>query len=101
MGKVQCKSTKTKNMNIHEQLVNSNKKAQNWYERKITDEYKKLKDLTENKRKGTLTELTFCLNDYKKQLNRLVKWSRIVYQKPPSNYLDDRRKLAFTLRVRI
>ena len=62
------------------------------FEKRIVEEHKRLKELSEGKRKGTSVEIMFGLNDYKRQLNRLVKWSKIAYEKLPESYYEEKRK---------
>jgi len=94
MGKVQCNSThnKEKSETFHDQLTNNKKKQQNWYEKKLTDEYSRLKDLTEKKRKILPYEYMFGYADHKKQLSRLVKWSKIAYQPLPKDFYEKKQK---------
>lgn len=93
MGKIQCTSSKTKTSCTNDPIIIFNNKPQNWYEKKLKDEYLRLKDLTEGKRRTPAIDFAFGLNDYKKQLSRFIKWSRIAYEKVPSNYqeLKERR----------
>ena len=93
MGPVQCKSTKTKKIDLDNQFKIINKSKQlNYFEKRIKEEYKRLKDIIEGKRKGTSVEISFGLNEYKKQLSRLVKWSNIAYEKLPQSYYEEKKK---------
>ncbi len=91
MGKVQCKSIHSKSESYHDQLINSNKKTQNWYEKKLTDEYKRLRELIDKKRKVNVYEIVFGQTDYKKQLRRMMKWSKIAYHPLPKDFIEKKK----------
>lgn len=92
MGKIQCTSTKSyKNHEFYEQFNKNNKSLKNIYEFELTTEYNKLKEYAEDRKKGPFVENMFGLNDYKKQLNRLLKWGNIALKKLPSNYYEQKQ----------
>lgn len=87
MGKIQCSSNKNKSTGINnDPVIIFNNKPQNWYEKKLKDEYIRLKDLSDGKRKPSGVDITFGLNTYKKQFSRFIKWSKIAYD--PSSIQD-------------
>lgn len=87
-NKIQCNSTHHKNSN-HDYLVN--KQKQNWYERKLNDEYKRLKSLSERNRKISSYEIVFGQIDFKKQISRMKKWSSIAFQPLPKDFYESHK----------
>lgn len=81
MGKIHCFSSKTREnyTTVDDYLLLSLNKPMSWYEKKIADEYKRLKNSFEGKGKVNAFEEKYGLSNYKVRLNRLIKWSRIVY----------------------
>lgn len=98
MGKIQCTSSKTKTVSNPESIFNS--KPQNWYEKRLKEEYIRLKELSEGRRKVPAVDVVFGINNYKKQLSRFIKWSKIAYEKLPSNFVEEREKRLKNVKIK-
>lgn len=90
MGKIQCTSNKNKNSVNNDPIIIFNSKPQNWYEKKLKDEYLRLKDLSEGRKKPPAVDISYGLNKYKKQYSRFIKWSKIAYD--PTSIQDFEKK---------
>lgn len=95
MGKVQCSSSKNKISVIEDQLVHN--KPRNWHEQMIANEYQRLKDLADNQGQPNIIEVNYGLNNYKVRLNRIVKWSKIVFERPGNTRVESKESRTVRL----